>query len=396
MQLEIIYLSVSELKNDVNNSRLHSAEQITAVANSINEFGFTNPILIDTTNTIKAGHCRLAAAKQLGLETVPCIRLANLTADQLRAYVIADNQLALGSEWDLDKLRSELEALTAADFNIALLGFDADALSNIVLEELEKVGLVDDDDIPPEPEKPRTQRGDIWLCGNHRVMCGDSTSIDNIEKLMGGKTWDLCIFDPPYQEQHLYNFIPDYDKEKKLIVMWDFKRFGIAAKKSMEKGWNPLYEFIWDCVQSWYTPNRPLQRHKTIGVFGENPFFNTDKAIIKDGKYRGSARVVKNTRGKYNYQPLDGAKHISTVEAFSNVQEKDEHGHGKPIAWLYAIYAGLEPEIILDLFGGSGSSIIVAQKLGVASFTMELSEKYCDVIVSRWEQFTGNKAILLK
>lgn len=132
MTLEIIYLAVSELKNDKNNSRVHSAEQITAVANSITEFGFTNPILIDVTNTIKAGHCRLSAAKQLGLETVPCIKLDHLTADQLRAYVIADNQLALGSEWDLEKLKEELEALNDANFNIDLLGFDPNQLNDLL------------------------------------------------------------------------------------------------------------------------------------------------------------------------------------------------------------------------------------------------------------------------
>lgn len=130
--LKVIYLPVSELKNDKNNSRLHSPEQITAVANSIAEFGFTNPILIDTTNTIKAGHCRLAAAKQLKLKTVPCIKLTNLTADQLRAYVIADNQLALGSEWDLEKLKEELEALNDANFNIDLLGFDPNQLNDLL------------------------------------------------------------------------------------------------------------------------------------------------------------------------------------------------------------------------------------------------------------------------
>src|SRR5699024_5999383 len=133
---------------------------------------------------------------------------------------------------------------------------------------------------------------------------------------------------------------PDYQPGKKLLVLWDFKRFALAGWSAIQKGWTPQYEFIWDNVQSWYTPNRPLQRHKALGVFGDDPFFDTDKGIIKDRKKR-QAKTVSNTRGESDYVPLDGAKHIATVEQFPNTQQTNEHAHGKPIEWITAIFNGI-------------------------------------------------------
>ena len=196
-QYSLHHKKVSSLIPYVNNSRTHSDEQVTQVASSIKEFGFTNPILIDDTNGIIAGHGRLLAAKKLGLDEVPCIILEGLTEAQRKAYVIADNQLALNSGWDLDKLKLEIDGLEELDFNIDLLGFDDDFLSDL-LEEEPNDGLTDEDTVPEPPETPVSVLGDIWKLGNHRLMCGDSTSIDAVEKLMDGQPVDMVFTDPPY------------------------------------------------------------------------------------------------------------------------------------------------------------------------------------------------------
>ncbi|AKA60254.1 DNA modification methylase [Verrucomicrobia phage P8625] len=373
------------------NSRTHSAEQVAQIAASIKEFGFNNPVLIDADNGIIAGHGRLLAAQKLGMDEVPTICLDHLNDAQRRAYVIADNKLALNAGWDDEALQAELDRLRDEDFDLDLLGFSDEEIDAFI-QDMETEELTDEDEVPEAPEQPVTVEGDVWLLGRHRLMCGDSTSIDAVEKLMDGNEWDVCVFDPPYELEHLYSeAMPIAEPGKKLAVMWDFKRFGIAAHKAISAGWNPLYELIWDCVQSWYTPNRPLARHKAMGIFGEDPFFDTEKAIIEDGKNR-QAKTVSNTRGKCEYVPLDGAKHIATVESFPNTAEKDTHGHGKPIKWIEAIFNGIGGSVYLDLFGGSGSTMIACEKKARECRMMELNPKYCDVIIKRWQDFTGQNA----
>ena len=389
MLQKIIEIKLNDLVPYTGNSRTHSDQQVNQIAASIKEFGFTNPVLVDTEGGIIAGHGRVMAAQKLGLDAVPTICLDHLSDAQRRAYVIADNKLALNAGWNEEALAAEIARLTEEDFDINLLGFD-DSEIDLLLNETDE-GLNDGDEIPDEPEKAINVKGDVWLLGENRLMCGDTTSSDSVNKLMNGKTWDVCVFDPPYQLTELYNYIPKYEGAGKLAVMWDFKRFALAAQSALEKGWTAQYEFIWDNVQSWYTPNRPLARHKSIGVFCENPFFNTELALIQDGKKR-EAKTVSNTRGTCDYKPLDGQKHIATVEAFPNTQQSDEHGHGKPIAWIKAIFAGMEGDIYFDAFGGSGATLIACQQLNKKCYTMELDPKYCDVIIKRWQDFTGLQA----
>jgi len=384
--------SIKDLIPYANNSRTHSDEQINQVASSIKEFGFTNPVLIDEQGGIVAGHGRILAAKKLGIDKVPCIELNGLTEAQKKAYVIADNQLALNAGWDLGNLKLELESLDELDFNIDLLGFDDDFLSGLIGEEAE--GLTDEDAVPEPPEKPVSELGDIWQLGEHRLMCGDSTSADAVGKLMNGNNWHTCVFDPPYEVESLYaDAMPSPSAGSKLCVFWDFKRFGIGASSAVNCGWEGLYEFIWDNVTSWYTPNRPLARHKTCGVFGDDPKFNFDEAIVKDGKER-KAKVVSNTRGKSNYKPLDGAVHLSTVFSLNKASmDTGGHQHGKPIAWVEAIFNGVGGVRYLDLFGGSGSTIIACEKTRRECYTMELDTVNVDVIVKRWQDYTGNIAV---
>jgi hypothetical protein len=378
------------------NARTHSPEQVAQIAASIQEFGFTNPILVAADAGILAGHGRLAAAKDMGLAEVPVIVLDHLSAEQRRAYVLADNKLALNAGWDEELLATELQELQLAEFDLSLLGWSDEELADLLpgVEQLDPEGMGDADAVPEPPAEPITKPGDVWLLGKHRVMCGDAMDTGAVDLLLAGQAWDVCVFDPPYEIEDLYDQIPAHQEGSRLVVMWDFKRFAKAATSAVAAGWQPQYEFIWDCVQSWYTPNRPLARHKAAGVFGDNPHFDTEAALIADGKDRGSTRTVANTRGNYAYTPLDGAKHIATVEAFANTAQSSEHAHGKPVAWVQAILAGLRAKSVLDLFGGGGGSIIACERIGIKAFSMELDPVQCDVICRRWEQYTGKQAKL--
>lgn len=195
--MEIASTRTDDIINYVNNTRIHSETQVDQIAASIAEFSFCNPILIDEFNVIIAGHARLSAAKKLKLEEVPTITLSHLSEAQKKAYIIADNQLPNNAEWDLDLLKVELERLGELEFDVGLIGFDADFLEMLDTEEPIE-GLTDEDEVPEVPEVPVTVLGDLWVLGGHRLLCGDSTSIDAVEKLMDGQKADMVFTDPPY------------------------------------------------------------------------------------------------------------------------------------------------------------------------------------------------------
>lgn len=195
--MQIVYKKVNDLIPYINNSRTHSEEQVNQIVASINEFGFTNPLLIDEKDNIIAGHGRLLASKKLKMEEVPCIILSGLTEAQKKAYVIADNKMALNAGWDDELLKLELENLKELEFDLELTGFDVDELDDIFQGEEEQEVIEDDFDIEP-PEEPKAKLGDIYQLGNHRLMCGDSTKIEDVEKLMNGNKADMVFTDPPY------------------------------------------------------------------------------------------------------------------------------------------------------------------------------------------------------
>ena len=195
--MEITQRKTADLIPYVNNARTHSEQQVLQLAASIKEFGFTNPVLVDGENGIIAGHGRVLAAKKLGLDEVPTIELKHLTKTQKKAYILADNRLALNSGWDNDLLALELSELSDDGFDLDLLGFSPEEITAFEVEEIPE-GLTDEDSVPELPIEPVTKLGDVWLCGNHRVMCGDSTSIDAVDKLMDGNKADMVFTDPPY------------------------------------------------------------------------------------------------------------------------------------------------------------------------------------------------------
>jgi DNA modification methylase len=382
--MQIEQIEVSKLIPYAKNSRTHDDAQVAQIAASIKEFGWTNPILIDGDKGIIAGHGRLMAARKLGLDKVPVIELKDMTEAQKKAYVIADNKLAMNAGWDMDFLKLELQDLEDADFDLSLTGFDDKELDQLLAPEIEE-GLTDEDAVPEVPEEPKTKLGDIYILGNHRLMCGDSTSIDAVDKLMDGNSVDMVYTDPPYgisivgkngkvggdnlAKNGVYAPVAGDDSidvaveaihviktlESKVEIIWGGNYY--ASSLENKSSW-----IVWD----------------KRGDMASNNFADCELAWCSSGT---AARIYK--------QIWSGM--IKEGESGKRV-----HPTQKPIAlaeWCYQQY-GKDCETVLDLFAGSGSSLIACETKKKRGFMMELSPAYCDVIVKRWEDFTGKKAVL--
>lgn len=377
--LEIKYKATAELIPYVNNSRTHSETQVQQVAASIKEFGFTNPILIDEAGGIIAGHGRLMAAQLLNLDEVPTIRLEGLTEAQRKAYVIADNQLALNSGWDLDKLKVEVEGLEGLDFDLDLLGFDDDFLNGLLLPEPEE-GFTDEDSVPDVPDDPVTVEGDLWELGSHRLMCGDSTSIDAVDELMAGKKVDMVFTDPPYNvsfngRSGKHDVIKNDD-----LAELDFDKF-IGEVCQTIKAVDPAVYYVW-CNWKFYAQLQGRLDYKACIVWAKNVF----------GLGRGY-------RHQHEFCLFNG-KIDETVKNESdlwNVKKDTQYVHPtqKPVELSVRAFSNHIKLInVLDLFGGSGSTLIGAEQTNRKCYVMELDPKYCDVIIKRWQEYTGKQATL--
>jgi hypothetical protein len=377
-------LSVSDLIPYAKNSRTHSQEQVAQIAGSIREFGFTNPILIDANGTIVAGHGRVMAARKLGLEKVPCIRLGHLTPSQVRAYVIADNKLALNAGWDEAMLRSELDAIKEEGFEIGLTGFSDDEIQALLHVEVAESNA-DPDDIQDAPVQPVSILGDVWIMGDHRITCGDGTRPDWIKN----KTPGLVVFDPPW----------DSDCAKSPIAVCSLSTIAFTDCQRMADVVDlfgpPAWVFVWDCVTSWYTPNRPLKRAKLALWYGELCSYNPEGSHYGEP---GEAKTVTNTRGTYDYKPNPKGKHLSDIfskpiTAAHSEGEESVHKHSKPVDWMRMLFANCSDGTIVDPFSGSGTSLIVGEMLRRPVESCELNPAYVDVAVDRWQKFTGKEAV---
>jgi DNA modification methylase len=404
--LQISYKPTENLIPYANNSRTHSDDQINQVASSIKEFGFTNPVLIDEQGGIIAGHGRVMAAKKLGLAEVPTITLEGLTKAQVKAYVIADNQLALNSGWDVDTLKLEIETLQELDFDIDLLGFDDDFLSGLLDEEPSE-GLTDDDAVPDLPDDPITVLGDVWQLGSHRLMCGDSTSIDSVEKLMDGHKADMVFTDPPYGMSYGGGRAKGEDQKFK-------NRSGGIKSHGMilgdDKRGDDLIQLIRDALLSAVTTSK--SGSATYVCFPWRTYSEFEAAMQECG-LQASACIVWDKKsiglGNANYRPQHefifyckggswfGDKAQSDVWYMSRgATGQYVHPTQKPVELIEKALnnSTKSGDSVLDVFGGSGSTLIAAEKTGRESRLMELDEKYCDVIIKRWQDFTGKEAVL--
>lgn len=386
------------------NSRTHSEAQVAQIAGSIKEFGFNNPVLIDEDNGIIAGHGRVMAAQKLGLQAVPCIRLAHLSDTQRKAYVIADNRLALNAGWDDQMLTVELQELDSESFDLSLLGFEADELNALLNPIKETEGLTDEDEVPEVPEEPKTKPGDIYKLGRHRLMCGDSTSIDAVEKLMDGQKADVVFTSPPYnantkagdgdiftskKSKKLYD--EGYSDNLKSSEYVDF------ASGVLENCFLVTNGFIFWNVS--YNANSRFEYIQQI--YGRLPFLIEQICWKKSSTIPFKGSLMRDWEPIYlfstNKEKLGLNEVISNHWAISNTNSQTENHKACFPVELPEKGINLIKEktgIVFEPFGGSGSTMIACEKLGRTNFTMELDPKYCDVIVKRWEDFTGQKAEL--
>ncbi len=378
----IEYQAIDDLIPYARNSRTHSPEQIQQIAASIREFGFTNPVLIDDAGGIIAGHGRVMGAREVGLHAVPCIRLGYLTEAQRRAYVIADNRLALNAGWDNALLSLELADLQGDGFDLELTGFSEDELDRLLAEDEEPGGAGDPDAAPEPPATPVTVLGDVWVLGKHRLMCGDSTSIDAVEKLMQGGKADMVFTDPPYGVD--YEGINNDSRDGLHDLLQQvFENYVLTSKPGA-----PVYVFHSDrCADIFHQ------------VFRKHFHFSSTVIWVKP------ALVLSQTDYQSRHEPcmygwVEGAAHPwqSDRKQTSVWEFGKEHvvGHTTPKPTAMVAYAvensSKRGQIVLDLFGGSGSTLIACEKTGRINRSMELDPKYCDVIVRRWQNFTGRRA----
>lgn len=369
---QIERLPVDSLTPHAKNSRTHSDAQVNQIAASIKAFGFTNPVLVDEQDGIIAGHGRVMAARSLGLEAVPCLRLSGLTDAQKRAYVIADNQLALNAGWDEDLLRSELLDLRDQDFNLDLVGFNENEL-NLLLSGAEQVaeGLTDEDDAP-EPEQDVVSKvGDVWMLGRHRLMCGDSTMLDHIQQLTKGATPDCIHTDPPYGMNAV---------SRSSVLKQNYKQdiLGDDSADVAKDAFRLAYG-LW-----------PKAKHVWWGANYYSSVLPDSECWLVWDKNNGQSDQTDCELAWANFR--------SVVRQFTMASEKSNRVHPtqKPVAlmeWILRRFK-LSADTIADLFGGSGSTLIAAEKHGATSFVMELDPRFCDVIVRRWQNYTGNEAFL--
>lgn len=397
--MEIVYKKVNDLIPYINNSRTHSEEQINQIVASINEFGFTNPLLIDEKDNIIAGHGRLLASKKLKMEEVPCIVLSGLTEAQKKAYIIADNKMALNAGWNEELLKIELENLKELDFDLELTGFNVDELDDIFQFEEEQEIVEDDFDIEP-PEEPKAKLGDIYQLGNHRLMCGDSIKIEDVKKLMDGNKADMVLSDPPY------GMFLDTDFSDIKGSMKSIGRKNHTSGNKYEKVIGDNEDFKPDLIMTFFDN---FNYCKEMFLFGGDYFAellpnkNDGSWLVWDKRKESQANAIGSefeliwSKNKHKRRMLrhDWFGFLSS----ENQQDARNRVHPtqKPITLLVDIINqwGDNCNNIIDLYGGSGSTLIACEQLNRNCYMMELDPKYVDVIINRWEQFTGNKAIKL-
>ncbi len=429
---------IDRLRPYERNPRTHSPEQITKIAASLLEFGWTNPILVDADAGIIAGHGRLLAARELGMTTVPVIELSHLTEAQKRAYVIADNRLALDAGWDEDLLAEELKALEELDFNLTLTGFDLDELHDLLEDETAEEPVA-----PEPPENPVTRPGDLWILGDHRVLCGDSSDPAEVDRLLGGAPVHLVNTDPPYNvkvEPRSNNAIAaglsSFPAAKSAVKASDARGmhhqgFDLARHKTKSKPTGkmrakdrPLVnDFVTDAafdemLLAWFgNIARVLIPGRSFYIWGGYANCANYPPVLKAVGLYFSQSIIwvkehpvltrKDFMGNHEwafYGWREGAGHAfygpsNAVDVWAVKKVNPQsmvHLTEKPVELaVRAIQYSSKPgENVLDLFGGSGSTLIGAEQTGRHAFLMELDPAYTDVIVLRWQEATGQKAVL--
>lgn len=387
---EMQLIPLGKLVPYVNNARTHSPEQLVKLRSSLREFGFINPVIIDRDFNVIAGHGRIAAAKEEGITEVPCVFVDYLSEAQKKAYILADNRMALDAGWDEELLRIEIESLQGADFDVSLTGFGEDEIADLFAGDGEKDVKDDDFDLSAALEKAAfVERGDIWTVGRHRLMCGDATSAEDVAALMDGKKANLIVTDPPYGVS--------------------FKSSGgLTIKNDSMKG-DEFYTFLYN---SFLCMVEHLESGGAAYVFhADTEGLNFRKAFVDAGFHLAGVCIwVKNSlvlgRSDYQWQHepvlygfLKNGKHPwysdrkqTTIWNYDKPKRNKNHPTSKPLDLLgYPISnSSQENAIVLDTFGGSGSTLMACEQTNRICHMMELDEKYASVILRRYVEDTGD------
>jgi DNA modification methylase len=368
------------------NPRTHTEAQIAQIAASIAEFGFNNPILVDTKAGILAGHGRLLAARKLGLTEVPVIVLDHLTEAQKRAYVIADNKLAENAGWDDEMLRIEIEALQDESFDVSLMGFEDEELARLLAAQEAVEGLTDEDAVPELPETPTSRAGDLWVLGEHKLLVGDATNHSDVTRLMAGDVADLVFTDPPEQKLKI--------KGDRMSDA-DFKQFLDASFRGLRTAVKPGASLYVCHSSSW---QREFQNALESAGFAVRCQIIWAKNTFAWGfgryKFRHEPLFYCHVAGQKD--PWYGDKTQSTLWEEKKPAANRIHPTAKPVELIERalLNSSKTGDIVADLFGGSGSTLIACERRGRRARLMEIDPKYADCIVRRFEEYSGKSAVL--
>ncbi len=401
-ELKVQNLPINKLVPYINNSRTHTDEQVKKMAKSISDFGFNDPIAIDMLNGIIAGHCRLEAAKLLGLTEVPTIQLGHLTKEQQKAYVIAHNRLALDAGWDYEMLRVEMTEMQDAGFDVGKTGFSDEEIESILNPEIISPGSGNGDAVPAIKTDAVSVIGDLWLLGNHRLLCGDSTNPGHVTKVTATINPVLMVTDPPYG----VNYEPEWREGADLGVG---ERSTGKVENDDKMDWTDAYSlFTGDVVYVWhagvYSPDVAAHLRACNFSLVSQIIWVKQHFALSRGDYHWQHEpcwyAVRKGK-KHNWQGARDQKttwDIMNNNSFGNAAPEKTWGHGtqKPIECMARpIQNNSKPnDFIYDPFGGSGTTLIACEKFGRKCLMIEISPAYVDVIIKRWEDFTGKKAIL--
>ena len=390
--MEIVYKKINELKPYENNSRTHDESQIKQICESIKEYGWTNPVLIDEKGTIIAGHGRVEAGKKLDIKEVPCIVLSGLTDAQKKAYVIADNKMALNAGWNEELLKTELENLKELDFDLELTGFNIDELDELFKQDEEEQEIVEDDfDIEP-PEEPKAKLGDIYQLGSHRLMCGDSTKEEDVAKLMNGVKADMVFTDPPYRmeaqggsNQWVGRQAAKLGESIKELCDFEPTEFLNRLKELFENKMNAYIFCNKDLVPDYL--NWSLKNNYAFNIL----FWKKPNALPLGGQHRPDTEYLLFFRKNAIWN--NGLENVSYSKCLEFGRDNSTpHPTMKPLELIgnELKISSNENSNIVDLFGGSGSTLIACEQLNRKCFMMELDPHYISVIIERYINFTGN------
>lgn len=394
--LKIEYVDINTLKEYEKNAKLHPQEQIEQIKKSIQEFNMIDPIGVWKDNSIIEGNGRYKACMQLGIKEVPIIRLDHLSDEERKAYTLAHNKLTMNSDFDIDILKTELENLKELDFDLELTGFNIDELDELFKEDEEEQEIIEDDfDIEP-PEEPKAKLGDIYQLGNHRLMCGDSTKLEDVEKLMNGNKADMVFTDPPY------NVAYEGGSKKREMIKND----------KMDNFYDFLYDTFTNCYLSMkdgspiYVAHSELERINFTQAFIDSGFKMS--SIIIWAKNNSTFSMNKDYKQKHEpiiYGWKQGGNHKweggnceDTLWEIKRPSKSDLHPTMKPIELCARGIKNSSNvnDIVYEPFGGSGSTLMACEQTKRKCYTMELDPKYVDVIIKRWEDYTGKKAVLIE